>query len=482
MRKLPFSYESIREVYDKENRKGNIDLAVLPTDYCDLIKNIHEKRLELSRLRKISTKKMDDDGRAVHYSLISMIKNEIQVLSDIKETRLSEILLNVERKINDKSYSYEIERDEHYYKKTGVECFHTKGDSLESMIMSKLLCQDLASSFKVKTSNRHHIMSCVKSLLVSDKSFKIIRTDIQSFFESIPHEIVFRYINGNPYVSKKTIGCIRSVLRQYDSINSSGNHGIGVPRGIAISSYLSEIIMRDFDMWLKRQPYVMFYARYVDDIIIILSHLKPGTTIDNFFSEISTSISKLGLNLHPLDSSSGKSVLINYNPQGADHPSFEYLGYKILLDPKNITFQLSKERFGRIKKRINNVFRYFECNYKKDPRKARVDLIDCLNLLSGNIGLHKSKAGVKIGLYFSNDLISEKCIQLRQIQKFYIHSKVERLSLEVAPFGNVGYKDAYLNRLKNKLKQIDFVERWNNKTMFSFSVRRMKELSNILGK
>lgn len=98
MRKLPFSYESIREVYDKENRKGNVDLAILPTDYCDLIKTIHDKRLELSRLRKISTKKMDDDSRAAHYSLISSMKDEIKDLCDLKENQLSEILLDVERK------------------------------------------------------------------------------------------------------------------------------------------------------------------------------------------------------------------------------------------------------------------------------------------------------------------------------------------------------------------------------------------------
>ncbi len=479
MRKLPFSYESIREVYDKENRKGNVDLAILPTDYCDLIKTIHDKRLELSRLRKISTKRMDDDSRAAHYSLISSMKDEIKDLSDLKEKQLSEILLDVERKINDKSYSYEIERDENYFKKTGEECFHTKGDSLESMIMSKLLCLDLASSFKVKASNRHHIMSCVKSLLVSDRSFVIIRTDIQSFFETIPHELVFQHVNGNPFVSKKTIGCIRSVLEQYDSIKFTGNIGIGVPRGIAISSYISEIIMRNFDMWLKSQPNVMFYARYVDDIIIILSHLRSETTIDNFFSKISTSISKLGLNLHPQGSS--KSVLIDYNPNCGKKQTFEYLGYRIRLNPKNITFLFSDKRYDRITKRINNAFKYFESNYKKDPRKARIDLIDCLNLLSGNTGLHKSKFGVKTGLYFSNDLISDECEQLHKIQAFYIHCKVNRLSLEVNPFGDEVQKDAYFNRLKNKLNQINFVERWKKKTMFSFSVKRMKELSNILG-
>ncbi|MBD5260595.1 MAG: RNA-directed DNA polymerase [Bacteroides sp.] len=479
MRKNPFSYDAIRDVYDKENRKGNINLSMLPADYCDIIQNIQDKRRELFRLKRISIKKMDTHTKATHLSQLSRIKKEISHLYEIKENRLEELLRNIEKQLNNNSFRYEITRDERYYEKTGKESFHTKGEYLKSMIMSKLLCIDLTSAFKVKTSDRHYIMSCIKSLLVAEKNFFIIRTDIQNFFESIPHNLVLNQLQDNPLISGKTIGCIRSVLVQYDKIKSGGANGIGIPRGIAISSYLSEIIMRDFDMNIQKMPNVLFYARYVDDIFILLSNINPRESLDDFFSSISTDISKKGLKLHP--AASTKSVFINYNPNIASSQSIEYLGYKIQFCQKNITFHLSDKRYKRIRQRIDNAFNHFEFIYKSNPRKARIDLIDSLNMLSGNTSLHKSKNGVRTGLYFSNDLLSDKNKQLSLIQDYYINVKVNNLVLDEKSFGTIELKDAYLNRLKKKLLLINFPERWKERKMYSFSIKRLKELSTILG-
>lgn len=241
MRKLQFSYESIREVYDMESRKANIDVILLPEEYQNLIKTIRDKRIELSDLKRVSIKKMDADAQAAHYAQIDSVKEEIKQLSINKEESLTAFLHEIERKVNSKSFSYEIERDINLY--GGNEYFHIKDNNLETQIFSKLLCKDLTASFKVKPANRHQIMACIKSLLVKERSFLIIRTDIQGFFESIPHNIILDLLSENPFVSKKTIGCIRSVLMQYDKLKTYGAQGIGVPRGIGISSYLSEILV-----------------------------------------------------------------------------------------------------------------------------------------------------------------------------------------------------------------------------------------------
>ena len=64
--------------------------------------------------------------------------------------------------------------------------------------------------------------------------------------------------------------------------------GLGVPRGIGISSLLSEIYMRDLDDCIKKRPEVIFYARYVDDIFILLSQLPQGkniSTIEDYYNK-----------------------------------------------------------------------------------------------------------------------------------------------------------------------------------------------------
>lgn len=475
----PFTYDSIREVYDKENRKGNIELTMLPNDYQDIIKDIHDKRRRLSELRKLSTKKMADDAKAAHLYQIDNLREEIKILYENKETRLNEILISILNRINDRSYLYQIERDEDYFKRSGSECFHSMGSGLEPLLMSKLLCQNLASSFKVRAANRHHIMTCIKGLLVENKNLIVVRTDIQNFFESIPHNLILQSIESNQFVDTKVRGCIKSVLDQYDNLKSAGIPHVGLPRGIAMSSYISEIIMRDFDMSIKKSPNVIFYARYVDDIFVILSHTLPCETTDDFFNRLVSLIQKLGLQVHPKGSS--KTSLIEYDPNNSSSNSIEYLGYKIQFNPSHITFHLSKKRYDRIKRRIDNAFQYFEHTYKRDPHKARVDLIDCLNLLSGNTSLHKTKHGVKTGLYYSNDLLSEDSRELRCIQNYFINAKVNKLTVDEKPFGDLAFRDAYLDRLKKTLSKIDFVSRWSEKKMFSFPVHRMRDLSNILG-
>ena len=47
--------------------------------------------------------------------------------------------------------------------------------------------------------------------------------------------------------------------------------GSGVPRGFGVSAYLSELYMREIDNEIKALPDVIYYARYVDDIVIIFS-------------------------------------------------------------------------------------------------------------------------------------------------------------------------------------------------------------------
>lgn len=478
MRKLPFSYDAIREVYDKENRKGNIDLSILPTEYQNLIKLIHEKRAELSHMRKLSIKKMVSDARAAHLSQIETKKEDLKELSIGKENLLTNILLEIEKKINSRAFVYEIERDVNLY--GGHEYFHTKGSSLDSLIMSKLLCRDLESSFKVKSANRHHIMSCIKSLLVKDKRFIIIRTDIQSFFESIPHDKILTLLCANAFVSKKTIGCIRNILAQYDKLKTSGKQGVGVPRGVAVSSYLSEILLRDFDMKVKRCPNVLFYARYVDDIFIFLSHIQPCTTIDNFFDWLTDEMKNQNLSLHP--KGTGKTQLVEYCP-GKPKVEFEYLGYKIILVPscKSIKFTFSNNRYNRLINRIDNAFQHFEQLYRSNPRQARRDLIDSLNLLSGNMSLHKTKNGVKTGMYYSHDVLSEECNELKELRDKYLQDKIDKLSLVVDPFGSIAARDSYQKRLTDRLSSIDFLQRWKEKKMYSFSISRMNRLSEILG-
>lgn len=44
----------------------------------------------------------------------------------------------------------------------------------------------------------------------------------------------------------------------------------GLPRGLSISSVMSELYMKYFDLRIRRLEGVYYYARFVDDIVVFV--------------------------------------------------------------------------------------------------------------------------------------------------------------------------------------------------------------------
>ena len=92
-------------------------------------------------------------------------------------------------------------------------------------------------------------------------------------------------INRNSLLSRKSKESILRVFNAYEKMKDKNivPYGKGVPRGIGISSPLSEVYMQDLDKTIKERQEVVFYTRYVDDIFIILSDLGKYKTIQDYY-------------------------------------------------------------------------------------------------------------------------------------------------------------------------------------------------------
>ncbi|MFM4982075.1 RNA-directed DNA polymerase [Aeromonas caviae] len=102
----------------------------------------------------------------------------------------------------------------------------------------------------------------------------IIRTDISSFYESISHDLLKLTLERHGHLSLSTKRIINETLKFYTIETGSSR---GLPRGIGISAYLSEVFMIDIDDEILKLPHIIYYKRYVDDIIAIFS---PPIKID----------------------------------------------------------------------------------------------------------------------------------------------------------------------------------------------------------
>ena len=165
---------------------------------------------------------------------------------------------------------------------------------------------------------------------------------------------------------------------------------------MGISAYLSELYLKDLDTIIKSRPEVMFYARYVDDIFIILSCVPVGQTIETYYQGLTASFAEMELSLKQPNDGSGKCQLITFNNDISI--DIQYLGYKIVLCRKKdklfVTFYMSTNKVNKIKRRIDAAFLHFENLSKINIHDARKDLIDSLNFITGNFSLCKSKANV----------------------------------------------------------------------------------------
>ena len=463
-----FSSHNLELIYSLESRKGNIDITTMPETYLALIKQAEEVKREVCSLKTKKDRTQDEDD------LLLAKKELLTVIAEEKKINLQNYLEGIEEQINSHDFKFTLKK---FVAKNGKEVFKLDTDSHVQLFAIKQLQYNIRHTFKVKQANRHNILANIKTFLNCRIPLYVIRTDISSFYESIPHQLLLPKVFNNTLLSYKSKAFIKGILREYESLKDTTlvAHGCGVPRGIGISSYLSELYMRDLDAKIVNKREVMFYARYVDDIFLILTAIPSGKELSNFYKDLTDDFASYGLLLKQPNDASGKCSLLDFTK---DHTleTMTYLGYSLNMKRQrgctSTTFSLSDKKKDRYKKKIDNAIDHFNTLSKCDVKQAYHDLLDALNLFTGNIKLFKSKSGVKVGLYYSNDLLDN--MEDLDLLTDYLHKH------SVNPY--IGLKDRanIIANLSKRIQKINFTDRWKTRKMFSFSLQRVQELEKWL--
>lgn len=467
-----FSTENYLAIFNKENRKGHVSFDDMPETYRRIVCEINTLKNRVSEITKKKKKERTEEEIADFEKL----KSSIKIKQEERNKELMAELTVYADKANVKDFTFPINN----YEEDDKQIFTIDTSDWVNFYAIKNLQRSLRGLFNVKQANKHQIISNIRLLLDTTRPIYLIRTDISSFFESIPQVRLLKKINNNNLVNNKTRGMIQGILNEY---NKQKNIDIikaecGVPRGIGISSYLSEIYMHDIDEKIKNREEVIFYVRYVDDIFMILAGLPKKQSISQYYRDLKALFLKYDLELKNNDPTEGKCKLIDFYSSSAKQ-DITYLGYKITITKvkKMITkFNMSDAKFDRIKRKIDAAFTHFENLSAINIKQAERDLFDSLNLISGNYRLTKSKAMVKAGLYYGSDLLTDYT-DLDNLTT-YLTTK------SVNPYSEVlkGSPDrkSYIDKIEMKILAIDFNKRWHEHTMFKFNSKRLKEISNWL--
>ena len=438
-----FSAENFRLILDLENRKG----LYLEGRFFPHFNKITEKIKQCTK--EIKDKRISGTGLDNEIEELYKRKKE---LKEEKNEKLNAELQKVSEKVVAPDFKIELEKKDIKNKKP---VYITK-DSPEHYFTMKQIQRNVSRLFGVKQSNRYEIVSQVKNILKDGFPKYVLKTDIDDFYESIPHERLLKKINDDNLLTPFSRKIIRQIISKYKRL--SGNNK-GIPRGIGVSAYLAELFMRDADDEIRSMEEVSYYARYVDDIIIIFTPKSNANHID-YFEEIKNIIENklsLKLNIQKTD----KFDLIDLKQRNSC--KLEYLGYKITFGTGEIKTELTEKKFNKYKHRIDLSFNNYLNLSKINEKKARKLLVRRLRFLTGNTRLKNNKKNILVGIYYSNCQLTEKK-DLIKLDK-YLRKKIST--------------SIKLTKLKERLRKYNFEDGFEAKRFSPFKTHEFQKIMKI---
>ena len=289
---------------------------------------------------------------------------------------------------------------------------------LASKLVESKVNDNLKRGYNVRPNDRNITVSQIKTLLSESCPFHVLKLDVKDFFESINRDKLIKSICSEMTVSSETQWLLKKIDR---SLSDQGIQGL--PRGLSISSTLSELALAKFDDAVRSMHGVYYYSRYVDDILIFC--------FEN--SKIILSESKIVLkNLDNLSLNTKKTEIFSVEcicesgcncgkvpcrcrskckckESDGREISLQYLGYKFIFKDtpngkttKNVEIDIADKKIKKMKTKIAKVLEAYKKNGDLEIAKKR------LKFATGNYPLYKgrSKGGLKGGIYYNYPMLT----------------------------------------------------------------------------
>lgn len=309
-------------------------------------------------------------------------------------------------------------------------------DKLAYDLVIRKLCKNLKHATLVRQQNRNAIIFSITKLLAEGTPYRIYRLDIRSFYESFSTEYIEETIDSLRKLSTQSTKLLRYILKSHYQAG-----GAGIPRGLPLSATLSELLMQPFDRKVKNSPEVFFYARYVDDIIIITSRNEKKTAFKKWIAQQLPS----GLKLNPTKQhvKTAEFRVEPYKPTALQKEilQFEYLGYSFSVKepPKDsaisqplkhfrsVTTDIATKKIKKLKTRISRSMLDFSKTGDFELLKLRIKFLTT-NFRVKDPDTHQTRlAGIFYSYPFIQGVNSQGIQQLDKFLKNAILSKTGRI-------------------------------------------------------
>ncbi|MFG0268799.1 antiviral reverse transcriptase Drt3a [Pseudomonas sp. zjy_14] len=322
------------------------------------------------------------------------------------------------------------------------------GRDLAQVLAIRFVQKILKDVYDIKMPSRDLLVAQVKALAMDGSPKFILRADVDSFYESVQHKDLLESIHQSPELSVLVKRIITRMLGDYLMLSGADR---GLPRGVGVSAYLSEIYLAYVDSEVGRHNEIFFYARYVDDMVMMFAPDRREA-VDTYLESFGELLGKKGLSLND------KTQALNLIDE--QRGKFTYLGYEFDVSPSSRGVRMSAAKLKKYRDRIEKSFVDYHAKAAFIPQKAAKELIMRCLFLTGNMRLFNRKSNAFIGVYYSNKYITDVS-QLRGLDRF-LGSKVNLLT-------DVG--------LKRRLSRMSFEKGFAEKVFRNFNTKKLSEIS-----
>lgn len=382
-----FSAHNFRRVYDIENRRGrNVDRAFFPA-LVDASARITAASAAIKAARRANIGLGEDPLNALLLPLRETLRTERADREALIDTTMEEVSQAVFN-----GYQIQLEKRDG---PNGTSLYPLPSDP-RSYFVGKQIQHNISRLYKLKAGNRRAIVSQLFDQLNSSFRQFCIRTDISAFYESIDRASLIRELDTDQLLSFGSKKYIKQALASYGALSHSA---VGIPRGLGVSAFLSELFMRSIDDHIKQLPSVTYYARYVDDIIVIFSPAANEDTA-TYVASIDKIVQEKGLSLNT--SKTMASAI------GAGHTfNFDYLGYRFTAAGGTCQIAMGQKKYHRYRNRIDRAFAAYSHQAIFDQKGAARMLAARIKFLTSNTRLINNKRHAFTGIYFNNSHLTD---------------------------------------------------------------------------
>lgn len=353
-------------------------------------------------------------------------------------------------KVYDGTYTFSIKEDDGVFMNA-----HPKG-SMEYLCQNLLirkLNQNIMRAYRLKVVNRGKMVNQLKQLLQCEMPLQVLRKDIHHFFESTPPSEVMEFLKSEGHVTRQTQLLIEQLLSQTTGMGASG-----LPRGLSISSGLTEFYMRKFDYEFIRHEGLLLYCRFVDDMLFVCTE---NVNVQDIQEKVDAAFKRLG---YEENTKKKQTITISELKTGK---TFDFLGYKFGWSKKAFV-NIADVKVKKIKTRMVIAFKQFLKDKDEYLIVMRMKYLTCVSSIES-----PALKDIRIGTP-SNYIAVNDDKSLKELDTFYrglVACRKGRFGTELQTLFHSNPTS------EKKLKAINFTNSFSNRRRVSFSASELNKIN-----